>query len=154
MIEDTKVTRFIVNNILKPIIAHKPKDMDLNDWLEYVFCVQDRPIRKYKVLRAFEVPGKYVHLPEQEPIPYPYGKATALKGETFWVREDVTTPNRIDCDIKVKNSVHHKNLKHADRLPWTWFALTPQEFEKIKSNLKPVKFRRNFKRPKKRRRSK
>lgn len=113
-----KIYRFF----LHIIVNQKPEHINTEEWLEYVFGVDDRIIRRYIVQTEFKMPGGYL-VTSNKPV-YGYGNRNINIGQELWVRFDRDNPNRVDVEVT-----------KTTRLKSKVFRLTAKNWRDIERNL-------------------
>jgi len=68
-----------------PMLRLKPPGYEYHAWLEEIFCVKQRRINKYKVIKLIQVPVTGYRIPV---------------GRIVWIRHDTKFPNRYDMEIQ------------------------------------------------------
>lgn len=91
------VLKEIYQYFIKPLLYLKPFNVHLQDWLEQVFCVEDRTIVRYRAKRKFKIPG-LLWLSTNNLVEGTMNRHVTANTEV-WIRKDVTMPDRIDVEI-------------------------------------------------------
>lgn len=120
---------YIYKYFISPLIRHKPQGTNLHDWMDAIFCADERIITRNIVTKKFKMPGAYWM--SSSKLVTGYGNREIKVGYKVWVRKDTTMPDRIDVEVR-----SGQGLKHGI------FALTRREFDSIKGKLEEVRFRR------------
>lgn len=80
-----------------PLIKLKPQNWHMQDWLEAMFLVEERSIRRYEALSNFDLPGK---LKVSANIVSTLIKHKKVKAkDNVWIRIDKTEPRKVDVEV-------------------------------------------------------
>lgn len=112
----------IMNWFLKPMVKLCPDEMSEKVWLEFLFDVENRSIKRYYVKAGFTIPGYFKAAPLK--LIQGMGPRFVRNGSIMWVRIDKKNPDQIDCEVNTGKG-------NNDRV----FVLTNREWVKIKRNL-------------------
>ena len=85
---------------IKPLLRHRPDNMSVADWLNYLFCTHQRSIKEYLVKEEFEIPGRYRVLPTRNALGKKDGFRKLTLGSSIWVRVDSTVRNRLEVETQ------------------------------------------------------
>lgn len=85
---------------LLPIVKHKPAQKEMMDFLEEVFGVSTRTIRKYKCVKPFRQKCR-TYVTATKAMNTDFGLKGNV-GDLFYVRFDMKYPDRIDVEVTNK----------------------------------------------------
>jgi hypothetical protein len=84
--------------LVEPILILKPKSWHIQDWLDSIFSVKERPISRYVSTESFELIRLKKHDKELE-FKDKVKTYTVRKHASIWIRMDKDQPNRVDIEI-------------------------------------------------------
>lgn len=103
-----------------PLIKYKPANKNLEDFIDYIFHAETRPIHKYRVLKKFKIPGKlwrgYKRIEGA-------GERRIKEGTLAFVRNEI------------KSGIYHIEVYSDKNKQWQVFTLMPKQYEDIKKYL-------------------
>lgn len=132
---DTESKKKFFDYFVGPILKFKPKQEDPRDWLNLVFCVNSRIIRKFKVKEEFCVPGNRRMIVDGDPWPREQrGYAVVKKKRILFMRHDRTEKNKFDIEVQI-----------GDNKNYSWFKLTEAEWTLlVLPKLKEIPFKKGY----------
>jgi hypothetical protein len=114
--------------LISPILKLNPNFYHVQDWLDSVFSVSNRIIKRFVVKKEFKMPGI---LKETSVMIPPANYREAMKGDQIWMRLDKAFPELID--VELLNDETQKSIV---------FRLTRYQAKRIAQNLKDLPFRK------------
>ncbi len=108
---------------IAPFIKYKSAGDTLENFLDNMFCVNDRTIERYKCLTPFRMPGNAFDFSYKAMFEYNYQVPRNVQvDQIMWIRKDITMPGRIDIEL-IKLSKSQKKS--------TTFRLRHDEYQSI-----------------------
>lgn len=86
----------IARILILPAYRHKPANISLVAWLEEVFGVESRPIRKFLATEDFEMPGPLRVTSKR--LVQGIGFRSIKKGTALWARFDASMPDFVEVE--------------------------------------------------------
>lgn len=108
---------------IRPFLYLKPDQVEYKDWLDNLFNVDSRIIKRAVAVEPFEIPGKY-HV-NASYTSTELGARRVNQNEVLWVRFDVGNPELVE--VELNNGPANKSQ---------WFDLDRDQWEFIKSKIK------------------
>lgn len=117
----------IFKKFLAPLSRYKPDELDMGQFWECLFHVEERTIQAYKARASFKLPGLY-YLSGNVKI-QGVGPRQVKRGEYLFVRTSNLDPNRVDVEHNIRDEEHV-------------FALNSSEWGWVRLKLEPVNYKK------------
>jgi hypothetical protein len=121
----------------RPLMLYKPADFEMNgelvknvsnqEWLEYLFHLNERDITRYRAREDFKMPGLFMERPHRKI--QGIGHRWVLKSQEMWVRKDA------------REQVYHVEFNGGRGDAEQVFELDEFEWNSVAAKLEVVPFR-------------
>jgi len=105
----------IAELFILPLLRYCPKNRSLEDFLEFLFCVDTRTIKRYTVIKPFRMPGS-LKINENTLRNFD-GVREVKKGIEIWVRYDTTRPRIYEMEVVGPKKKSQLFLVGRDKAP-------------------------------------